>query len=91
MSVTTTVCDAAFRAGISKVVFLSSATGYPAGGGELAEDQMFAGEPPPNWMYLGWATRFLEIQARYLAERSEGRTSFVALRPTMLYGAHGNL
>lgn len=90
MAVTTSVCEAAFRAGVSKVVFLSSTTGYPAAEGELGEEDMFAGEPPPNWTYLGWATRFLEIQARYLAERSEGRTSFVALRPTMIYGAHDN-
>lgn len=90
MAVTTTVCEAAFRASVSKVVFLSSTTGYPTGNGELAEHEMFEGEPPGNWTYLGWATRFLEIQARYLAERSEGRTSFVALRPTMIYGAHDN-
>lgn len=90
MAVTTSVCETAYRAGVSKVVFLSSTTGYPGGGGELAEDEMFEGEPPPNWTYLGWATRFLEVQARYLAERSAGRTSFVALRPTMIYGAHDN-
>lgn len=90
MAVTTSVCEAAFRAGVSKVVFLSSTTGYPGRGSELAEDEMFDGEPPPNWTYLGWATRFLEVQARYLAERSGGKTSFVALRPTMIYGAHDN-
>ncbi len=90
MAVTTSVCEAAFRAGVAKVVFLSSTTGYPGVDGELGEEQMFDGEPPPNWTYLGWATRFLEVQARYLAERSEGKTSFVALRPTMIYGAHDN-
>lgn len=90
MAVTTSVCEAAFRAGVSKVVFLSSTTGYPAHEGELSEEEMFAGEPPPGWTYLGWATRFLEIQARYLAESSGGRTSFVALRPTMIYGSHDN-
>lgn len=90
MAVTTAACEAAFRAGVSKVVFLSSTTGYPARDGELDEDHMFEGEPPGNWAYLGWATRFLEVQARFLAERSEGRTSFVALRPTMIYGPHDN-
>ncbi len=90
MSVTTSVCEAAFRARVSRVVFLSSTAGYPAGDGELAEEQMFVGEPPPNWTYLGWATRFLEVQARYLAESSDGQTSFVALRPTMIYGPHDN-
>lgn len=90
MAVTTAVCEAAFRAAVPRVVFLSSTTGYPMGDGPLGEPEMFLGEPPPGWTYLGWATRFLEVQARHLAERSAGRTSFVALRPTMIYGAHDN-
>jgi len=90
MAVTTSVCDAAFRAGVPRVVFLSSTTGYPMRDGPLEEDDMFAGEPPSGWDYLGWATRFLEVQARALAGYARGRTSFVALRPTMIYGAHDN-
>lgn len=80
------VFEAAWRARVRSVVWLSSTTGYPERATALREEEMFEAEPPPAWTLLGGATRWLETLALGLAARSEGRTAFVALRPSLVYG-----
>ena len=86
LQITENVLEAAWRARVRSVVWLSSTTGYPECATPLDEEQMFEGEPPPAWRLLGGATRWLETLARGLAERSDTHTAFVALRPSLVYG-----
>lgn len=86
----TNCLEAAFRSGVKKVVWLSSTTGYPAMDGSLNEASMFEGEPPGAWFFLGWMTRFVEIQCQTYAEKLGGSVSITALRPTMMYGEYDN-
>ncbi len=87
--------EASFRARVKKTVWLSSTTGYPALDEELDEDHMFVGDPPDVWYLVGWTARYLEALAQGLARRSEGsgpaeerRGTFIALRPSLIYGAN---
>jgi nucleoside-diphosphate-sugar epimerase len=88
--------EASFRARVRKTVWLSSTTGYPALDEELHEDHMFVGDPPDVWHLVGWTARYLEALAQGLARRStersgageEPRGTFVALRPSLIYGAN---
>ncbi|HEU0118786.1 MAG TPA: NAD(P)-dependent oxidoreductase [Alphaproteobacteria bacterium] len=86
LRITTNVLEAAHKAGIKRVVWMSSTTGYPSIEEELTEERMFEGDPPPNWYALGWATRYLETLCRSYAERFEPRMVITALRPTLPYG-----
>jgi GDP-L-fucose synthase len=90
LRVTSTALTAAFHGGVRKVVWLSSTTGYPEFDGPISEERMQEGEPPPGWTLLGWTTRYLEIQARMLAETSSAHTAFIALRPSLIYGEYDN-
>ncbi len=47
------VFEAAWRARVRSVVWLSSATGYPERATALREEEMFEAEPPPAWTLLG--------------------------------------
>lgn len=80
--------EAAYRACVTKCVWLSSTTGYPAEDGELSEDRMFQGDPPRNWFALGWMTRYVETVCRAFSEHFPRKMPVVALRPTMMYGEY---
>lgn len=83
-------------AGVPRVVWMSTTTGYPESDRPLVEADFFRGAPPAAWARLGAAARYLERLARLLAgrPRASGRaagragsgTSFIALRPSLVYG-----
>lgn len=73
-------------AGVARVVWMSTTTGYPESDRPLVEEDFFRGEPPAAWARLGAAARHLERLAQYLAHRSQGSTRFIALRPSLVYG-----
>lgn len=87
--------EASFRARVRKTVWLSSTTGYADRDEVLDEEHMFVGEPPAVWDLIGWTTRHLEALARGLSRRAAerrddggSRGTFVALRPSLIYGAN---
>ena len=82
--------EAAWRAGVKKFIWLSSVTGYPESSGEIAEDEMFVGDPPDVHYPVGWMTRYLETMGRMYAEKLKLPMTAVALRPTMIYGPYDN-
>ncbi len=87
---TTHALKASYDAGVKKVIWLSSTTGYPEGGEVLNEDDMMAGDPPDKWYGMGWMTRYLETQARLYSSHLEPRMSVIALRPSLMYGPYDN-
>jgi len=86
----TNCLEAAYRANIKKLVFLSSTTGYPEFNRALTEEQMFEGNPPDSWYFIGWMTRFVETQCRTYAEKLNPKITIIILRPTMVYGEYDN-
>ena len=86
----TNCLEAAYRANVKKLVFLSSTTGYPEFNQALTEEQMFEGNPPDSWYFIGWMTRFVETQCRTYAEKLNPKITIIILRPTMVYGEYDN-
>jgi GDP-L-fucose synthase len=60
--INTQLLDAAFNAGVSKVLWLSSTSGYSFRGEEvLKEGQFMDGEPFEKYYFAAWMKRFTEI------------------------------
>ncbi|MEK7375956.1 MAG: NAD-dependent epimerase/dehydratase family protein [Candidatus Margulisiibacteriota bacterium] len=82
--------EAAYNAGVKKVLWLSSATGYPAMPRALKEDDMFLDDPMEGYFPLGWTNRYIETLCRMYATKMNRKMSVVILRPTAIYGAYGD-
>jgi len=81
------ILEAAHQAGVEKVVWLSSTTGYPpTGDSAVREEEMFEGEPFEKYHFVGWMKRFTELLCRMYGEKLEKRMTTVVLRPTNIYG-----
>ncbi len=82
--------EAAYHAGVKKFLWLSSTAGYPSAEGKLKEEQMFQGDPPDVYFSIGWMTRYLEVLCRLYSEKLKQKMTTIVLRPSMIYGEHGN-
>ena len=79
---------AAYHAGIKKVVWLSSTTGYPPLEGRIKEDEMFQGDPPDVNYPIGWMTRYVETLCNMYTTKLPRNMTVIVLRPTMIYGEY---
>jgi len=83
--------QAAYDAGVKKVLWLSSTTGYPPSGKRLVkEDEMFQGMPDEKYFCVGWMKRFSEILCQMYAERTKNKMNIIVVRPSNVYGEHDN-
>jgi GDP-L-fucose synthase len=82
------VLQAAYDAGVEKVLWLSSTTGYPVSDRPVTEDEMFAGEPFEKYYFAGWMKRCTEILCRMYGEKLPKPMTTIVLRPTNVYGIH---
>ena len=82
----TNMMDAAFKAGVSRFLFVSSVCAYPQG--ELhTEDDVWNGMPKQNDRYAGIAKRVGELQAEtYLLEHQWDAVRVI--RPANVYGPY---
>jgi GDP-L-fucose synthase len=81
----TVVLDAAWRAGVRRLVGVSSACAYAADAAQpMREDALFAGEPEPTNGPYGHAKRAMLVHGRALHEEHGFDCAFVV--PTNLYG-----
>ena len=88
LSLTARVLQAAWNAGVEKVLLLSSSTVYPAFEHPIKEEEMWDGPPHATYMGYGWMKRYLEKQAEFVASRSQLKIAIV--RPTAVYGRWDN-
>ena len=86
LAITGNIHEACWRAGVRKLIWFSSTTGYPTDIADLDEPDMFRGDPPDGWYGLGWVHRYLETQSRMYAEKLSPAMDVVALRPSLVYG-----
>lgn len=76
--------EACKRAGVKKVICLSSTTGYPDTDLPMSEEDYFAGEPHPAYFNPGHARRFIERLGLMYP------LNIVFLRPSVVYGPGDN-
>ena len=85
----TQMLEAAYGAGVEKLLWLSSTTGYPLSGSRpVKEEEMFDGEPFEKYFFVGWMKRFTEVLCRMYGEKLAKPMTTIVLRPTNIYGPH---
>lgn len=85
------VFEAAYNAGVKKLLWLGSTTGYPPTGERpVKEEEMFDGDPFEKYFFMGWTKRFTEVLARMYGERLPRPMTTIVLRPTNVYGPRDN-
>lgn len=83
------VLDAAYTAGVKKLLFVSSGAAYPPTDDRpVAEDEMFAGDPADVYFGAGWMKRYAEMLCRTYATKISRPMPTVVVRPSNAYGPH---
>ena len=85
---TSRMLEAAWTAGVSRFLLLSSSTVYPAANWPVREDEAWSAPPHPSYAGYGWIKRGLERLAEFVASKSSMKIALV--RPTAVYGRHDN-
>ena len=87
LSLTAQVLQAAWAAGVERILIFSSSTVYPACEHPVREDEA-EGAPHPSYLGYGRMRRYFEHLAEFVASRSSVKVALV--RPTAVYGPHDN-
>ena len=83
----TQMLEAAYNAGVSKFLWISSTTSYPPSGSRpVKEEEAFDGEPFDAYYYVGWMKRFTEALCRMYGDKLSKPMTTVVIRPTNIYG-----
>jgi len=85
--INTLLLDAAYRAHVRKICFISSGAAYPPTGTRpVGEREMFEGDPDDVYFAAGWMKRYAEILCRTYAEKITLPMPAVVVRPSNVYG-----
>jgi GDP-L-fucose synthase len=87
LNLTAQVLQAAWTAGVERILIFSSSTVYPAREHPVREDEA-EGAPHPSYLGYGRMRRYFEHLAEFVASRSGVKVALV--RPTAVYGPHDN-
>jgi GDP-L-fucose synthase len=87
LNLTAQVLQAAWTAGVERILIFSSSTVYPARDHPVREDEA-EGAPHPSYLGYGRMRRYFEHLAEFVASRSGVKVALV--RPTAVYGPHDN-
>ena len=85
---TVQVLQAAWEAGVQRILIFSSSTGYPATSHPVREEEMWSGPTHPSYFGYGWMRRYLERISEFAASKSS--LGIALIRPTAVYGRHDN-
>lgn len=80
--------EAAYRAKVKKVLFISSNTVYPAFDRPVKEEEMMAGELFEKYFCVGWMKRFTEIVCEMYAAKIKNPMQVIVVRPANIYGEY---
>ena len=84
----TLLLDAAYSAGVKKVMFLSSNTVYPVVDYPVKEGEMVFGDLFEKYYCVAWMKQFTEVLCRMYAEKIEESMKTVVVRPANIYGPY---
>ncbi len=82
--------EASYRGGVKKYLWLSSSVAYPDKNSPLTEEEMFSADPADCYFGVGWTTRYIETLCRMYATKVKNSMTTIVLRPTAIYGEHGD-
>ena len=85
---TSRVLEAAWVAGVERVLIFSSSTGYPVSDYPLKEEEFWSGPTYQSYFGYGWMRRYLERLAEFVVSKSDVKIAVV--RPTAVYGRFDN-
>ncbi|MBI5408214.1 MAG: NAD-dependent epimerase/dehydratase family protein [Nitrospirae bacterium] len=85
---TAQILQAAWTAGVQRILIFGSSTGYPAADHPVKEDEMWSGAPHPVYTGYGWMRRYLERLGEFVHSKSGMKVAVV--RPTAVYGPWDN-
>lgn len=85
---TAQVLQAAWSAGVDRILIFGSSTGYPAENHPVKEEEMWMGPTHPTYFGYGWMRRYLERLGEYVASKSAVKVAIA--RPSAVYGRHDN-
>ena len=83
-----TLMEEAYRAGVERFFFVSSATTYPPADYPIKEVEMMNGEPYKTYFGVGWMKRYTEILAQFYHRNNFMKMAMV--RPANIYGVQGD-
>jgi GDP-L-fucose synthase len=76
--------EAGWRAGVKRILYVSSSTVYPVQDHPRREEEGFLGEPHPAYFGVGWMKRYTEKLCAFYAQRFGMEVALI--RPTNVYG-----
>jgi len=82
--------EASHQAGVKKYLWLSSSVAYPDKNSPLKEEEMFSADPAGSYFPVAWMIRYIEILCRMYATKVKNPMTTIVLRPTAIYGEHGD-
>lgn len=85
---TAQVLQAAWNAGVKRVLIFSSSTAYPVVDYPIKEEECWDGPVHPFYFGYGWMRRYLEKISEHVANSSDVKIAIV--RPTAVYGPYDN-
>jgi GDP-L-fucose synthase len=86
LTLTAQVLEAAWTAGVERILIFSSSTVYPGSDHPIREDELGEQAPHPSYLGYGRMRRYFEHLAEFVANRSSMKVALV--RPTAVYGPH---
>jgi GDP-L-fucose synthase len=86
LSLKSQVVQAAWAAGVERILIFSSSTVYPAADHPVREEEAWEGPPHPSYLGYGWMRRYFERLAEFAASRSALKIALI--RPTAVYGPY---
>lgn len=87
--INTLLLDAAYKAKVAKVCFISTAAVYPPTGARpVTEAEAFDGNPHDVYFAAGWMKRYAEILCQTYSERIASPMPTVVVRPSNIYGPY---
>lgn len=85
---TSRILEAAWAAGVKRVLVFSSSTGYPVAEYPIKEEEFWSGPVHQSYFGYGWMRRYLERLAEFVVSKSDMKIAIV--RPTAVYGRFDN-
>jgi GDP-L-fucose synthase len=84
----TLMLEAAYKAGVSKFLFISSNAVYPVVDYPVKESEMMQGDPFEKYFPVAWMKRFSEILCEIYATKIKNPMKVIVVRPANSYGPY---